>query len=86
MKVKTSILLPKELLQTVDQYSESYASRSAFVEQALRAFIAKLAHDEQNAKDLDMLNRCADELNQEAIDALTYQVPTMIGVSPTIFC
>jgi metal-responsive CopG/Arc/MetJ family transcriptional regulator len=75
MKVKTSVLLPKELLQTVDHYSEAYSSRSAFVEQALRAFIAKLVHDEQNAKDLDILNRCADELNQETMDALTYQVP-----------
>ncbi len=75
MKVKTSILLPKDLLQTVDRYSETYASRSAFIEHALRVFLAQSAHDERNTRDLDILNQCADELNQEAINALTYQVP-----------
>ena len=75
MKVKTSVLLPKDLLQSVDHYSATYASRSAFIEHALRVFLAQLAHDEQNARDLDILNQYADELNQEALDALTYQIP-----------
>lgn len=74
MKVKTSVLLPKDLLQTIDHYSETYTSRSAFIEHALRVFLAHLAHDEHNARELDMLNQCADELNQETADALTYQV------------
>lgn len=38
-------------------------------------FSPQLAHDEHNARDLDILNQYANELNQETLDALTYQVP-----------
>jgi len=44
-----------------------------FIEAALRAFIAQMARDEQNARDLAVINRRADYLNQEAIDVLTYE-------------
>jgi len=33
-----------------------------------------MIRDEQNAKDLAILNRQAERLNQEAIDVLSYQV------------
>ena len=75
MKVKTSVLLPQELLHTVDQYAGQYKSRSQFIEQALRVFLAQLMRHEQHQRDLDIINRWADELNQETLDALTYQVP-----------
>lgn len=72
MKVKTSITLSEDVLQTVDQLSGK--NRSEFIEKAIRAFIAQLKRDQQNARDLEILNRHADRLNQEAADVLTYQV------------
>ncbi len=75
IKVNTSVVLSQELLHTVDYYAVHYESRSQFIETALRVFIAHLVREEHHAQDLDILNRCADELNQEVEDALTYQVP-----------
>jgi hypothetical protein len=31
-------------------------------------------NDQQDVKDLEMINSCADELNKEALDVLDYQV------------
>ncbi len=74
MKVKTSITLSEDILQTVDELSGSYKNRSEFIETAVRAFIDQLIRDQQNARDLEILNRHADRLNEEAADVLTYQV------------
>ena len=75
MKVKTSITLSEDLLKNIDQRSKQYKNRSEFIEVALRAYITQMIRDEQNAKDLEIINRCADKLNQEAADVLTYQAP-----------
>jgi hypothetical protein len=49
-------------------------NRSAFVEQALWAFVTAKAQQIRNAKDLEILNRSANRLNKEAQDVLSYQV------------
>ena len=74
MKVKTSITLSKELLKTVDKLSGRNKSRSEFIEAALKAYIAFIVRNEQSAKDLEIINRRADDLNEEALDVLAYQV------------
>jgi len=74
MKVKTSITLSEDLLEAIDQRSEQFKNRSDFIESAIRAFITQMIREEQNAKDLAILNRQAERLNQEAIDVLSYQV------------
>ncbi|HKY73721.1 MAG TPA: ribbon-helix-helix domain-containing protein [Patescibacteria group bacterium] len=74
MKVKTSITLSEDLLEAIDQRSAQFKNRSDFIESAIRAFIAQVFREEQNAKDLAILNREAERLNQEAIDVLSYQV------------
>ena len=74
MKVKTSITLSRDLLEAVDARAGRGRSRSEFIEAVLRAFLAQAGRDERNAKDLDILNRCAERLNREAADVLTYQV------------
>ena len=73
IKVKTSIMLSEDLLKTIDQCSTRYKNRSDFIEAAVRAFVAQIMHDAQNARDLEIINRYADRLNQEAEDVLTYQ-------------
>ena len=74
MKVKTSITLSEDLLEAIDQRSSHFKNRSDFIEAAIRAYIDKIIRDEQNTKDLAILNSQADRLNQEAADVLTYQV------------
>jgi len=74
MKVKTSITLSEDLLEAIDKRSGSFKNRSDFIEAAIRAYIAQMAREERNAKDLTILNRQADRLNQEAADVLAYQV------------
>ena len=74
MKVKTSITLSEDLLEAIDQRSARFENRSDFIESAIRAFIAQMVQEEQNAKDLAIINLLAKRLNQEAADVLTYQV------------
>jgi metal-responsive CopG/Arc/MetJ family transcriptional regulator len=74
MKVKTSITLSEDVLATVDQMSALFKSRSDFIEAAIRAFVAQRIRDEQNDRDLAILNQNAKRLNQEAADVLAYQV------------
>ena len=75
MKVKTSITLSEDLLDLIDKRARSFkTNRSDFIEVAVSTFIQQQNRDEQNAKDLDIINRRADYLNEEAADVLNYQV------------
>lgn len=75
MKVKTSITLSNELIEAIDQYGQPYKNRSEFIEAAIWAFIKQIIRDQQNARDIEIINRNADQLNAEAQDVLAYQVP-----------
>ena len=74
MKVRTSVTLSEDLLKTVNRLSGKYKNRSELIELALQSFIAQLIRNEQNVRDLEIINRRADDLNEEALDVLTYQV------------
>jgi metal-responsive CopG/Arc/MetJ family transcriptional regulator len=74
MKVKTSITLSDELIKAIDQYGQDYKNRSDFIEAAIWAFIKQVVRNQQNARDIEIINRNADRLNAEALDVLTYQV------------
>jgi metal-responsive CopG/Arc/MetJ family transcriptional regulator len=73
MKVKTSITLSEDLLRAIDERA-GHRNRSNFIETTLRACIAQLVRNEQNARDVEIINRCAKDLNEEAEDVLAYQV------------
>jgi len=79
MKIKTTLTLSGDLLRTMDeliqQLSEQYHNRSAFIETATWAFIERLRRAQRTARDKEIINRRADYLNKETMDALTYQVP-----------
>jgi hypothetical protein len=67
MKVKTYIYVSQELLEVIDAGArQSQRNRSDFIETAVRIFIQQLERREQNAKDLEIINRRADYLNREA--------------------
>ncbi len=74
MKIETSISLSEDLLMTIDDLLRPPATRSEFIEKALRMFIAQLHDDYRHSHDLHLINEHADTLNEEALDVLSYQV------------
>ncbi len=74
MKVKTSITLSEDLFRQIDELSDQYGNRSALIERAIRDFLTTQAKRRRDAQDMEILNRCADALNKEALDVLSYQV------------
>jgi metal-responsive CopG/Arc/MetJ family transcriptional regulator len=73
MKVKTSVTLSEDLLKAIDKYTDEHKTRSKFIEDAVRAFLMELIQRQQDARDLEIINKHADSLNQEAADVLAYQ-------------
>ena len=70
MRVKTSITLPQDLLRSIDRVDPN---RSAFLERASRAYLARLEKAAREEKDAGILNAQAARLNEEACDVLEYQ-------------
>lgn len=73
MKQKTSITLDPETLAAVDRIAGSESNRSRVIELAVQEFIVKLQREERELRDLEILNRTAEELNQEMADVMTFQ-------------
>ena len=74
MKIKASITLSEELMSQIDAQSDRYGNRSAFIEQAVRHFLAVETQRARDAQDLEILNARSESLNEEAMDVLAYQV------------
>jgi metal-responsive CopG/Arc/MetJ family transcriptional regulator len=70
VRVKTSITLPEELLGRLDRVDKN---RSAVLERAALAYLARLDRERRDRADLDVINRNAERLNREAMDTLEYQ-------------
>jgi metal-responsive CopG/Arc/MetJ family transcriptional regulator len=75
MKEKTSITLSREVLSGIDRLAGSKHSRSSFIENVLRWYLAERERAQLNARDLEILNRTADKLNEEAQDVMDFQAP-----------
>ncbi len=73
MKEKTSITLSKEVLAGIDRIAGSKQSRSAFIEAVLAQYLRRQKRAQIEARDLELINRAADELNAEVDDVLRYQ-------------
>jgi len=74
MKIEAHIKLEKELLDAVDRLSGSENGRSQFIEEALQIYVSAKAHRTKTRSDLEIINEHAEELNEEAIDVLDYQI------------
>lgn len=70
MKIKTSVSLPREVLAGIDRHDQN---RSAFLERAARAYLARLEKARRDLDDIKIINRNAKRLNREARDVLGYQ-------------
>jgi metal-responsive CopG/Arc/MetJ family transcriptional regulator len=73
MKEKTSITLSKEVLTGIDRVAGSGQSRSAFIETVLQQYLQQRKRAQRDARDIELINRYAEELNAEAEDVLRYQ-------------
>jgi len=73
MKEKTSITLSSEVLMRIDQLAGSSRSRSAFIEKVLRRYLRERERAAVQARDLERINRAAEQLNSEAADVMDYQ-------------
>lgn len=71
MRVKTSITLPADLLERVDRID---SNRSAFLERAALAYLARLEQARRDRRDIAIINRHARRLNREALETLEYQM------------
>lgn len=70
MRVKTSITLPEALLSRLDRVDKN---RSALLERAAEAYLARLEREQRDRRDLEIIGRNATRLNREARDTLEYQ-------------
>jgi metal-responsive CopG/Arc/MetJ family transcriptional regulator len=73
MKWKTSITLSSEVLAKIDRLAGTRSSRSAIIESVLRRYLLERARAAVNARDLEKINRAADQLNAEAADVVAFQ-------------
>ena len=74
MKIKTSITLSEDLLREIDARVEPQGrSRSEFIEEAVRAFLAHADRLTLQAREAALLREHAAALNAEMADVLEYQ-------------
>lgn len=73
MKQKTSITLSPATIQAVDEVAGETSNRSRVIEQAIIEFLERRKRQMREARDLEILNSAADELNREIEDVLDYQ-------------
>lgn len=70
MRVKTSVTLPKSLLERLDGVDRN---RSALLKRAAETYLGELARRGREQRDLAIINENAERLNREAADVLEYQ-------------
>jgi metal-responsive CopG/Arc/MetJ family transcriptional regulator len=75
MKEKTSVTLSKDVLAGIDRIAGSKQSRSAVIEDLLRAHLRQREREERDAREIAIINRNAERLNRDALDVLDYQAP-----------
>jgi metal-responsive CopG/Arc/MetJ family transcriptional regulator len=74
MKVKTSITLEEETINELERITDEGSNRSQMIERAVADFIARHRRELRDLRDLEILNRSAEEMNEEVDDILSYQV------------
>jgi Arc/MetJ-type ribon-helix-helix transcriptional regulator len=74
MKVKTSVTLSEDILKFLEKEARKGESRSEVIDRLLRETLANNHRQAREARDLELINKHVDELNQEAEDVLEYQV------------
>lgn len=73
MKIKTSLTLSDDLVDTLDKLAGPGASRSSFIEKILRDYVEGRAQARRDARETAAINRHAAKLNAEMADVLSFQ-------------
>jgi metal-responsive CopG/Arc/MetJ family transcriptional regulator len=73
MRVKTSVTIEEAVLKAIDKTTSPTRSRSRVLEDAAKEFLARRARAARDARDRQILDDNADELNREMEDVLAYQ-------------
>ena len=84
MITETLVALPDDLKAALDRRAPSPPERNELIAAALRAYFA-WPRPGEDAADLAVINANAAELNAEAEDALSYQIPLRGVASSTLF-
>ena len=71
MKVKTSVTLSASVLDEIDKME---GPRSKVIEQAVLEFLQRQQRQAREQRDLNILNRAAEQLNRETEEILGFQV------------
>jgi hypothetical protein len=71
-KAKTSVTLSGNLLKVIDGLAGE-SRRSAWIEQAVRAYAMRQLKRERRELELELLNRHAEALNAEGDESAAYQ-------------
>jgi metal-responsive CopG/Arc/MetJ family transcriptional regulator len=74
MSTQTVVALPDDLRAALDRRAPNPPERDELITAALRAYFA-WPRPGEDASDLAVINAHAEELNAEAEDALSYQIP-----------
>lgn len=73
--VKTSISISSDLLEEIKTVAkEQKQNITELVETGIRDYLKKLMREKRDTRDIEIINRNADELNREALDTLEYQI------------
>ncbi len=72
-KIKTSLTLSREVVRGIDRVAGKKQSRSAVIDEVLRAYLSHRERAAANARDAEKINRFADELNAKMQYVLAYQ-------------
>ena len=73
MKQKISITLSPETIRAIDKVAGKSSNRSRVIEQAVVEFLERRKRAVREARDLEILDAVADDLNREVEDVLEFQ-------------
>ena len=73
MRLKTSVTLSEETVRALDEAAGTTSNRSVLVEVAVEEFLARRARAAREARDLEILDRRAEQLNREMRNVLELQ-------------
>lgn len=73
MRVKTSVTLSEETVRAIDELAGRKVNRSRFIEEAVLAHVERQRRRLRDQRDVEIINRNAERLNQEVEDVLAYQ-------------
>lgn len=73
MRKEVRVSLSSDLVAELDARLKDREDASEFIEEAVRHSLARQTHDEDSERDIEIINRNARQLNEEAEDVLEYQ-------------